>query len=92
MVIERTKDEVIIRLPAYVDTEGLQRLINLLYYKEATAKSEATQADVDELAKEVKRGRAKTKRLLEIEELTKSSLVVLSGFKFDRDRANDFPA
>jgi len=29
MVIERTKDEVIIRLPAYVDTEGLQRLNEL---------------------------------------------------------------
>ena len=34
----------------------------------------------------------KAQRLLEIEELTKSSLVNLSGFKFDRDRANDFPA
>ncbi|HEY4327205.1 MAG TPA: hypothetical protein VGN20_24680 [Mucilaginibacter sp.] len=56
MVIERTKDEVIIRLPADVDTEGLERLINLLYYKEATAKSEATQDDADELAKEVKKG------------------------------------
>lgn len=56
MVIERTENEVIIRLPAYVDTEGLQRLVNLLSYKEATAKSEATQKDVDELAKEVKQG------------------------------------
>jgi hypothetical protein len=56
MVIERTKDEVIIRLPAYVDTDGLQQLINLLSYKEATAKSEASQADVDELAKSVKKG------------------------------------
>ncbi len=27
MVIERTKNEVIIRLPAYIDTEGLQNLI-----------------------------------------------------------------
>jgi hypothetical protein len=32
----------------------------------------------------------KAQRLLEIEELTKSSLVDLSGFKFDRDRANDY--
>ena len=90
MVIERTKDEVIIRLPAYVDTEGLQRLINLLYYKEATAKSEATQAEVDELAKEVKRSRAKAQRLHQIEELTKSNLVDVSRFKNDRDRANDY--
>ena len=56
MIIERTENEVIIRLPAYVDTEGLQRLVNLLSYKEATAKSEATQEDVDKLAKEVKQG------------------------------------
>jgi hypothetical protein len=56
MVIERTKDEVIIRLPASVDTEGLQRFVNLLSYKEATAKTAATQADADTLAKEVKKG------------------------------------
>jgi hypothetical protein len=56
MVIERTKDEVIIRLPANVDTEGLQKLVNLLSYKEATAKSTAIQSDVDKLAKEVKKG------------------------------------
>lgn len=56
MVIERTKDEVIIRLPADVDTDGLQRLINLLHFKEATAKSEASQDEADKLAKEVKKG------------------------------------
>ncbi len=56
MIIERTKDEVIIRLPAYVKTDGLQRLVDLLSYKEAVEKSEATQDDVDKLAKEVKKG------------------------------------
>jgi hypothetical protein len=56
MVIERTKDEVRIRLPAHVNTDGLQQLINLLSYKEATSKSDATQAEVDKLAKEVKKG------------------------------------
>ena len=56
MLIERTASEVIIRLPSYVDTAGLQRLINYLSYKEATAKSKAKQADVDKLAKEVKKG------------------------------------
>ena len=34
--------------------------------------------------------RTKAQRLLEIEELTKSSLVDLSGFKFDRDSANNY--
>lgn len=56
MLIERTNNEVIIRLPSYVDTEGLQRLIDYLSYKEATAKSKAKQTDVDKLAKEVKKG------------------------------------
>lgn len=56
MIIERTNKEVIIRLPAYVDTNGLQRLVDYLTYKEATAKSKAKQADVDKLAREVKKG------------------------------------
>lgn len=56
MVIERTKEEVIIRLPASLNTDGLQRLIDYLLYKEATANSVATQEEVDALAKEVKSG------------------------------------
>lgn len=56
MVIERTNKEVIIRLPAYVDTKGLQRLVDYLSYKEATAKSKAKQSEVDALAVEVKKG------------------------------------
>ncbi|MEI6853261.1 MAG: hypothetical protein WCL06_10475 [Bacteroidota bacterium] len=55
MLIERTKNEVIIRLPAYVNTDGLQRFIDYLCYKEATTKSQATQEEVDKLAKEVKK-------------------------------------
>ncbi|MEO6734491.1 MAG: hypothetical protein ABIN01_24945 [Ferruginibacter sp.] len=56
MVIERTSKEVIIRLPPYVDTTGLQRLVDYLTYKEATSKSKVRQSDVDALAKEVKKG------------------------------------
>lgn len=56
MYIQRTTKEIIIRLPAYVDIDGLQRLIDYLCYKEATAKSQAKQSDVDKLAKEVKKG------------------------------------
>lgn len=54
MIIERTANEVIIRLPSYVDTNGLQRFVDYLSYKEATALSQAKQSDVDTLAKEVK--------------------------------------
>lgn len=56
MVIERTKDEVVIRLPSYIDTKGLQNIINYLKYKEATDKSQAKQEDVNKLAKEMKTG------------------------------------
>jgi len=56
MIIERTANEVIIRLPSYVDTNGLQRFVDYLTYKEATALSKAKQSDVDSLAKEVKAG------------------------------------
>jgi thioredoxin-related protein len=56
MVIERTKKEIIIRLPAYIDTTGLQNLINYLTYKEATDKSQAKQEEVDKLAKDIKKG------------------------------------
>lgn len=56
MIIERTNKEVIIRLPSTVDTNGLQRLIDYLTYKEATSTSKAKQADVNKLAKEAKKG------------------------------------
>ncbi len=62
MLIERTSKEVIIRLPSNVDTEGLQRLVDYLTYKEATTKSKATQQQVDQLAKEVKKGWWKANR------------------------------
>ena len=56
MIIEGTAKEVIIRLPSYVDTNGLQRFVEYLTYKEATALSKAKQSDVDVLSKEVKQG------------------------------------
>lgn len=56
MTIERTNNEVIIKLPSNVDTEGLQRLIDFLTYKESTSESKATQDDVDNLASDVKKG------------------------------------
>ena len=56
MLIERTSNEIIIRLPASVDATGLQRLVDFLIYKEATANSKASQEQVDKLADEVKKG------------------------------------
>lgn len=56
MVIERTNNEVIIRLSANVNTDSLQRLIDYLTYKEATLNAKTKQADVDALTKEIKAG------------------------------------
>lgn len=53
MLIERTDNEIIIRLPSSVDTNGIQRLLDFLRYKEVTSKSKAKQDDVDKLAREV---------------------------------------
>jgi len=62
MQIERTKDEVIFRLPADTDIDDLQAIADLLTYKELTKKFIVSQEEVDDLVKEVKKGRwAETK-------------------------------
>lgn len=53
MVIERTPTEVIIRLPASVDTEDLQQLLNYARYKELTAGFKTEQKEVDKLAEQI---------------------------------------
>ena len=53
MRLERTKDEIIVRLPAYVDLGELQNMIDFLHYKELTAKSKARQVDADALSETV---------------------------------------
>jgi hypothetical protein len=53
MIVERTKNEILVRLPAYVDLTELQNMLDFLQYKELTAQSKAKQSDVDELSKEV---------------------------------------
>jgi len=53
MTIQTINNQIIITLPATIDLEGVQRLINYLLYKEATKDSKATQEEVDQLAREV---------------------------------------
>jgi len=57
MIIERTKDEIIIRLPGDIDIDELQDMKDWLEYTEVTRKSKAKQKDVDSLVKEIKKGR-----------------------------------
>jgi hypothetical protein len=53
MIIQRTAKEIIIRLPASINTEDLQDLLNYTRYKELTAKIKITQDEVDKLAAEL---------------------------------------
>lgn len=54
MIVERTNsDQIVITLSSSVDKFGLQQVIDYMKYLEATSKSKAKQADVDQLADEV---------------------------------------
>ena len=65
MIIERTAKEVGFRLPASTKLEDLQEIANLFAFKEIAGRSKATQKDVDDLVKKIKKGRwAKTKKKL----------------------------
>ncbi|MDO5665463.1 MAG: hypothetical protein Q4G63_09435 [Bacteroidia bacterium] len=50
MILERTGNEILVRLPAYVDLSELQNILDFLKYKENTANSKATQENVEELS------------------------------------------
>lgn len=56
MRIERTKKEVIIRLPATVDTEDLQDFLDYARYKELTSRFTVSQSQADQLASQVNKG------------------------------------
>jgi hypothetical protein len=56
MVIERTDNEIIVRIPSYVGVEEVQRILDLVKLNEITAKSQATQEEIDEIAREAKKG------------------------------------
>ena len=57
MIIERTSKEVIIRIPSNVDVTDLQEMIDFIYYKEITSKSQAKQSEIDEFLNSFKKGR-----------------------------------
>lgn len=63
MIIERTKSEIIIRLPVDMNIDVLQDLTDWFQYKEITRKSKAKQSDVDELVSTIKKGRWERRKL-----------------------------
>lgn len=56
------KNEVIIRLSGSIDTSDLEEMVDYIRFKEITSKSNVTQKQVDNLVKEVKKGRWKKNR------------------------------
>jgi hypothetical protein len=53
MIIERNSKEVIIRLPASVNTDDLQDFIDYARYKELKSKSKVSREKIDELAAKI---------------------------------------
>jgi hypothetical protein len=53
MVIERTSNEFIIRLPITSNIEHIQDVIDYLRYKELTSSYSVLQLEVDRLAREI---------------------------------------
>jgi len=51
MILERTKDEILIRLPANIEVSKLQSLLEYLQYLELTANSSAKESDISNLSK-----------------------------------------
>ncbi len=57
MIIERTDDEIIFRIPADINIDFLQAMSDLLVYKELTKNIKVKQSEVDNLVREIKIGR-----------------------------------
>jgi hypothetical protein len=53
MIIERTDQEILIRIPGSIALTGAQRIIDYIRYQEIASKSQTLQHDVDILASEV---------------------------------------
>ena len=54
MQIERTNNEILIRLSSETDLVGLQRILDYLNFREIGSKSKASQKQIDELSTDSK--------------------------------------
>jgi hypothetical protein len=57
MIIERTKNEIVFRMPGNWSVDDLQDFADWLEFKALVRGSKATQKDVDSLVKKIKKGR-----------------------------------
>ncbi|MBK7638663.1 MAG: hypothetical protein IPJ22_00995 [Bacteroidetes bacterium] len=67
MTIERTNNEIIFRLPNNINLDDLQDFADYFQYRTIANKSKASQTEVDNLVKEIKKGRwDKTRKQLDL--------------------------
>ena len=57
MLVERRNNEILVRFSAGIKTSRIQTILDYLRYEELTSKSTASEEDIDEFLKEVKKGR-----------------------------------
>ena len=57
MTIERSKGELVFRVPGNLNIDDLQDFIDYLNYRTISKKSKASQEQVDNLVKAIKKGR-----------------------------------
>ncbi|RUA34033.1 MAG: hypothetical protein DSY77_07265 [Bacteroidetes bacterium] len=55
MKIEKKDNEILVRIPSNVDITGLQKILDYIKFREITSKSQASQEDIDALARESKK-------------------------------------
>lgn len=59
MIIERNSNQVIFRISKKVKLDDLQEMVDWIEFKEISSKSKASQKEVDEWVKTMKKGRWK---------------------------------
>ncbi len=57
MIVERQNNEILVRFGAGTKASTIQTILDYLRYEELTSKSNASEADVDTLIKDAKKGR-----------------------------------
>jgi hypothetical protein len=57
MIVERQNNEILVRFSAGIKTSRIQTILDYLRYEELTSKSTASEDDIDEFLKEIKKGR-----------------------------------
>jgi hypothetical protein len=53
VTVERTEKEILIKLPLNTEVSDIQRILNYFEYIDLVEESQATQSQIDDLAKEV---------------------------------------